>query len=204
MSQTRRIVLPFLLCAAGVAGLHRCSAQDPLPTVVQLPTFQFFNFSGSVLVPDGGGMYLGGNKTSAIGSSRRGLNRSFGQSQGGSQATAHVQIIDLSEMDRQLLGGTPEEFLRRHRNSSTLGNSSTLANSSTLDRTSNPDAEGKALVRHARKLYQRGDETGAFDTYRMAIAVLRSSRLQELAKIEFRRVFGAAADQSLRSVSLRR
>jgi hypothetical protein len=192
MSQTRRIVLPFLLCAAGVAGLHRCSAQDPLPTVVQLPTFQFFNFSGSVLVPDGGGMYLGGNKTSAIGSSRRGLNRSFGQSQGVSQATAHVQIIDLSEMDRQLLGGTPEEFLRRHRNSSTL------------DRTSNPDDEGKALVRHARKLYQRGDETGAFDTYRMAIGVLRSSRLQELAKIEFRRVFGAAADQSLRSASLRR
>lgn len=192
MSQTRRIVLPFLLCAAGVAGLHRCSAQDPLPTVVQLPTFQFFNFSGSVLVPDGGGMYLGGNKTSAIGSSRRGLNRSFGQSQGISQATAHVQIIDLSEMDRQLLGGTPEEFLRRHRNSSTL------------DRTSNPDDEGKALVRHARKLYQRGDETGAFDTYRMAIGVLRSSRLQELAKIEFRRVFGTAADQSLRSASLRR
>ena len=192
ISRTRRIVLPFLLWAVGVTGLHHCSAQDPLPTVVQLPTFQFFTFSGSVLVPDGGGMYLGGNKTSAIGSSRRGLNRSFGQTQGISQATAHVQIIDLSEMDRQLLGGTPEEFLRRHRNSSTR------------DRTSNPDDEGKALVRHARKLHQRGDVTGAFDTYRMAIGVLRSSRLQELAKIEFRRVFGVAADQSLRSASLRR
>ncbi|MEE2936305.1 MAG: hypothetical protein VYA84_09955 [Planctomycetota bacterium] len=189
---TRGIVLPTLLWAVGVVGLHHCSAQDPLPTVVQLPTFQFFTFSGSVLVPDGGGMYLGGNKTSAIGSSRRGLNRSFGQTQGVSQATAHAQIIDLSEMDRQLLGGTPEEFLRRHRNASTR------------DRTSNPDDEGKALIRHARKLYQRGDASGAFDTYRMAIGVLRSSRLQELAKIEFRRVFGVAADQSLRSASLRR
>ncbi len=188
----RRIALLFLLSAAGVAGLHQCSAQDPLPTVVQLPTFQFFTFSGSVLVPDGGGTYLGGNKTSAIGSSRRPLNRSFGQSQGLSQATAHVQIIDLNEMDRQLLGGTPEEFLRRQRNAVTL------------ERTTNRDDEGKALVRHARKLYQRGDETGAFDTYRMAIGVLRSTRLQELAKVEFRRVFGTAADQSLRTASLRR
>ncbi len=191
-SRARWIVLLVLFLATEATGFHRCSAQDPLPTVVQLPTFQFFTFSGSVLVPDGGGMYLGGNKTSAIGSSRRGLNRSFGQSQRLSQATAHAQIIDLNAMDRQLLGGTPKEFLRRQRNPAVL------------DRTSNPDDEGKALVRHARKLYQRGDKTGAFDTYRMAIGVLRSSRLQELAKIEFRRVFGTAADQSLHTTSLGR
>ncbi len=94
-------------------------------------------------------------------------------------------------MDRQLLGGTPEEFLRRQRNAVTL------------ERTTNRDDEGKALVRHARKLYQRGDETGAFDTYRMAIGVLQG-RLRELAIVEFRRVFGSAADQSLRMASVRR
>jgi hypothetical protein len=177
----------------GVVGPVPASAQSPLPSVVQLPTFEFFTFSGSVLVPDSGAGFLGGNKTSAMGSSRRGWNRSFGIVQGNTQATVHAHIIDLSEMDEQLLGGTPAEFLRRSRESQ-----------ANQQRTADPDEEGKALVRYARQLHQQGDKTGSFDTYRMAIGVLRSSRLQELAKDEFRRVFGSAADQSLRMASLSR
>ena len=47
-----------------------------------------------------------------------------------------------------------------------------------------------------------GNKTDSFDTYRMAISVLEG-RLQELAIKEFRRVFGPAADQTLRVASTR-
>lgn len=91
-----------------------CSAQ-----VVTLPTFNTFQYSGSVLVPDGGAAHLGSIGRSA--ESRRsngwGPFRSGPQTSGRSISrgtlSAHVQIIDLAEMDRQLLGAEPQEFLRR-------------------------------------------------------------------------------------------
>ena len=73
-----------------------------------------------------------------------------------------------------------------------------------LDRKAmDPTEEGKALVRFARKQYREGRKAASFDTYRMAIQVL-DGRLRELAIVEFRRVFGTAADQSLRLASARR
>lgn len=159
-----------------------------LPTTVQLPSFHSFSYRGTVVVPDGGTAYLGGNKTSATGLNQRGLSRGFGSGQGNSQATATVRIIDHGEIDRQLLGGTKEEFLRSGRGRVT-----------TVD----PNEEGKALVRYARKQYREGKRTASFDTYQMAIRILRPG-LRELAKNEFKRVFGPAADQALRMSSLRR
>lgn len=167
-----------------VAITTRASAQQ-LPAVVQLPSFQTFSYSGTVVVPDSGAAYLGGNNTSASGWSRRGLSRGFGSALGSSQASISATIIDHGEIDRQLLGGTPQEFLKSDR-----GKSDPRA--AGVD----PAEEGKALVRYAREQYREGNEAAAFDTYRMAIGVLQG-RLRELATIEFRRVFGAAADQSL-------
>ena len=66
-----------------------------------------------------------------------------------------------------------------------------------------PTEEGKSLVRFARTQYREGNKAASFDTYRMAIQVLQG-RLRELATVEFRRVFGTAADQSLRMASARR
>lgn len=197
----RRIVTSYLaalisLIGVYLVGMEPVSAQNQVPSVVQLPTFSFFTFRGTVVVPDSGGAYLGGNKTSAMGSSRQGgWQRSFGAIQGNRGASIHAHIIDHNELDRQLLGGSPEQFLREQR----------LAEAArSKQRAVDPDEEGKSLVRHARKLYQKGDQTGSFDTYRMAIGVLKSNRLKDLAKVEFRRVFGAAADQSLKMASLRR
>ena len=65
------------------------------------------------------------------------------------------------------------------------------------------DAEGKSLVRYARQMYREGKKSQSFDTYRMAINVLRPP-LRDLATKEFERVFGAAATQAVRMTSLRR
>ncbi|QDT13901.1 hypothetical protein [Planctomycetes bacterium K23_9] len=171
-------------------------AQRQLPSVVQLPSFSSFSYDGSVLVPDGGEAHLGSVKRSASGSSRRGLSRASGFDHGISQATAKVHIIDHAEIDRQLLGGTPEEFLRRQRaNEARLG----IDPLAPVD----PDGKGKSLVRQARREYRAGNQSSSFASYRLAIGNLRSENLRRLATAEFKRLFGASADQALRMASLR-
>ncbi len=168
-------------------------ANAQLPTTVQLPSFSFFTFSGTVVVPDSGGAYLGGLRSSATGMNRRGLSRGFGSSQLSSQASVHATIIDHNAIDRQLLGGTPKEFMK----------SSAPSRSQRRPKTVDPSEEGKALVRYARKQYREGKQTQSFDAYRMAIHILPTG-LRELARKEFERVFGAAATQAVRMSSLRR
>ena len=188
MSTLRHFALGSIVSALACLP---ASAQRAIPSVVQLPSFQTFSYSGSVVVPDSGGAYLGGNRTSSSSSRRRGLNRGFGFAQGASQLSVHPTIIDNNEIDRQLLGGTPKQFLASNRGKESV--------SKPVDR----NEEGKSLVRFARRQYQEGNKTASFDTYRLAIEVL-DGRLEELAKAEFRRVFGTAADQSLRMASRRR
>ena len=165
-----------------------------IPSVVQLPSFQVFSYSGTVVVPDSGAGYLGGNKSYASGARRRGFNRALGASLGNPQVSVFPTIIDNNEIDRQLLGGTPEEFLKSNR-----GQPLAAAGQRAID----PTEEGKSLVRFARAQYRKGNETASFESYQMAIQVLRG-RLRDLATVEFRRVFGTAADQSLRMASTRR
>ena len=174
----------ILLCCGTVIG-----------QTVQLPSFETFSYSGSVLVPDSGTAFLGGNKSSSFGSSRGGLQRGFGSSQSISQATASAAIIDLAEMDRQILGGTPEQFLQREREREKSG---AAPSSMMVD----PDYRGKAIVRYARAQYRQGNTSAAFAGYQQAIAVL-SPQLKRLATAEFKRVFGAAAEQALHMASLR-
>ncbi|WP_372719136.1 hypothetical protein [Novipirellula sp.] len=165
---------------------------------VQLPTMETFSYSGSVLVPDGGAAFLGGNQSASFGSNRSGLQRGFGSSQSISQATASATIIDLAEMDRQILGGTPEQFLERERDRELKREKpGTATQAMTLD----PDYRGKSLVRYARAQYRQGNTSAAFEGYRQAIAVL-SPHLRNLATAEFKRVFGTAAEQALHMASL--
>jgi hypothetical protein len=163
------------------------TASAQLPTTVQLPSFSVFSYSGTVVVPDQGAAYLGGNRSSATGFSRRGLSRGLGSSLLGTQASVHATIIDHQEIDRQLLGGSPAEFMASQRNVRRL----------------TPTEEGKSLVRYARKLYRAGQRTESFDTYRMAIRILPTG-LRELATKEFERVFGPAATQAARMTAIGR
>jgi hypothetical protein len=118
-----------------------------------------------------------------------------------SQASAHATIIDHNEIDRQILGGTPKEFLKSKSKSKSLSrtNSKTQRPRTTVS----PTEEGKALVRYARKQYREGKRSQSFDTYRMAIQILPTG-LRELATKEFERVFGTAATQAVGMASLRR
>ncbi len=194
-SRTLAISLPSLIALFGCVDLQ---AQSALPSVVQLPSFSTFRFNGTVVVPDSGGAYLGGVKRYASGTARRGrgLGHGIGAGLGNSGMSVHATIIDLDEIDRQILGGTPEEFLRRERQKEARqGGKSQVA--------SDPDAEGKALVRYARRMYREGNHSKAFDGYLVAMDVL-SPQLRDLAAAEFRRVFGDAAVQATRMQTLRR
>ncbi len=199
------ILIP-MICVENV-----CQAQ--LPSVVQLPSFHTFSYRGSVLVPDGGTTSLGGVKRSATGFNHRGWNRGYGSVNSTSNASVSARIIDLAEMDRQILGGSPQEFLRRMRAEeqqaiatglpvATTGRQTQATRSpaaSTLSRTE----EGKALVRFARQEYREGRKSSSIQAYGMAINQL-DGRLKTLAVAEFRRVFGTAAEQLLQLSSLRR
>ena len=162
-------------------GQHEARGQ--LPSVVQLPSFQTFSYSGSVVVPDGGTTSLGGVRSSAMRSRQRPLSRSFGINQSNAQAAVTATIIDLNEMDRQIRGSSPQNLAH--------------SGDSKRARAVDPVEEGKALVRHARRQYREGKKSESFITYQMAIGVL-DGRLRDLAVVEFKRVFGVAAAQSLR------
>jgi hypothetical protein len=194
-----RVLVCVLSTLIGLISCKAAQAQGrQLPSVVQLPSFSFFTFRGSVLVPDSGAAYLGGVNRSASGVTNRG--RGLGHGIGGglshSGASIHATIIDHAEIDRQILGGTPQEFVQRERAKQALagGKPNVLAD---------PDAEGKTLVRFARKMYREGKHTKAFDGYLLALDVL-SPTLRDLAADEFRRVFGPSADQAIRMHAQRR
>ena len=198
-----------LLAFGFLCNFETLRAQQPIPSVVQLPSFQVFSYSGSVMVPDSGTAQLGGVYRSATSLNRRGRSRSFSSASQNSQLSVTATIIDHNEIDRQLLGDTPQRFLadQRARADQRLDADQRLRGEQgkrkLARKRADPVEEGKSLVRHARKLYVAGNQSAAFDTYLLAIDVL-DGRLRELAKDEFRRVFGPAADQSLKMAALRR
>ena len=152
---------------------------------ISLPSFHVFRYSGTVEVPDGGTMSLGGNSYSASSRAQRSglfpgpVARSGIQA--ASNASVTATIIDHQEIDRQLLGGTPQEFIERHRKIEAMQDGR-QSQTKPVDRTH----EGKTLVRYARSLYQQGRHAAARDTYLMA-ADLLEPKLRELAIAEMRR-----------------
>jgi len=151
------------------------TATAQLPSVVQLPSFQTFSYSGTVVVPDRGSIYLGGVRRSASGYTSRGLRRGAGQVQGTSGATLRSVIIAHDEIDRQVLGVTPRQFIEGQQAS---------VEPASADRTE----AGKSLVRFARRRYRAGDKSGAYYAYQLAVEKLEG-RLRDLAIAEWRRVF---------------
>lgn len=131
--------------------------------VVQLPSIRQFSYRGSVLVPDRGTTFLGGNRTSATASRSRGLPGfgPFPQSHlGGNQTAAGVSvsatIIDHDEIDRRLLGEDPRSIAWRARNPHALPIEDQLN-------------EIKSLVRNARSLFHAGRMSTSRSTYDLAI-----------------------------------
>ena len=201
----------LVILFAMVSGPSVCHAQ--LPSVVQLPSFHTFSYGGSVLVPDGGTTSLGGVKRSATGYNRRGWNRGYGSVNSTSNLSVSARIIDLAEMDRQILGGSPAEFVRRmrvqekeaiatHSPVAVVGRQTQIIQKSKSPMLSRTE-EGKALVRFARQEYREGRKSSSIQAYGMAINQL-DGRLKTLAIAEFRRAFGATAEQLLQLSSLRR
>ncbi|SMP41094.1 hypothetical protein SAMN06265222_101536 [Neorhodopirellula lusitana] len=169
--------MPGLLMAVALGfGVTSVSAQ-----VVQLPSVRQFSYRGSVLVPDRGTTYLGGNSSSASGwSSRRipGLPSNPGSRLGSTStaggASVSVTIIDLDEMDRQILGEDPRTLAKRLRTNQPGGRN--RANGNGIE-AMDPTQEVISLVQNARSLVRAGKTSNAQAAYELAI-----SRLKELQR----------------------
>ncbi|MEL6104837.1 MAG: hypothetical protein AAFU85_02315 [Planctomycetota bacterium] len=197
---SRRTYLPAFCGFLGLnlVGLLVASpAHGQLPTTVQLPSFNTFSYSGSVLVPDSGATALGSIRRSATSSSRRWGQRAYGSSLSHPGASVHVTIIDLDEMDRRIRGLPPVGARSRLGTApGTLASITAAQANATARRTGkpsvDPDAEGKALVRFARKQYKAGKKSSSHAAYQLAIETL-SPQLRALARKEFYRVFPPTA-----------
>lgn len=101
-TQSTLIILTTLSITLGSAAI--ADAQ-----VIQLPSQHVFRSSGSVLVPDGGTVELGGIGRASRGSVQSGLgplsNRASASSTGGSSMSVSVRIIDLEALDEAILSG---------------------------------------------------------------------------------------------------
>ena len=170
-----RFTIGFLVCLVLSEHAH-CQT-------VMLPTYHTFSYSGTVLVPDRGAVSLGGvNRAAEFSQERMFGGRNSTRSMFRSNVSAHARIIDLAEMDRQILGGTPEEFMRRERQKD---QETASANEKVVEQ--DPVEKAKQLVRDARRCYRLGSYRAADHYYRRAIRELPED-LSLLAKEEYHRV----------------
>jgi hypothetical protein len=95
---------PAALLAAGLVASPALAQNQA--TTVQLPSFSSFSVSTSVSVPDRGGAFLGGTKTSSNGSTHYGPfpgARASGSNTGASNAWVFVHIHDHEALDAATL-----------------------------------------------------------------------------------------------------
>ena len=108
------LVIASLTCSLALLQPNLTSGQQ-FGFPVQLPTTSVFSVNTTVSVPDGGSISLGGNSGSAWSSTRSGGpfrpfgNRAIGGTQFASNASVHVQIISLAEMEADLLSQLPSD-----------------------------------------------------------------------------------------------
>jgi len=86
-----------LVCVGAFGKLLSGSA---VGQVVQVPTVGTFSLQTSVMAPDSGSAYLGGNQRGAVGNNSLGPGSiSRGSTQTAAGASVHATIIDLNELD---------------------------------------------------------------------------------------------------------
>lgn len=160
-----------LILSLALQPSHSCGQQFGVP--IQLPTTSGFSVNTTVGVPDGGSISLGGNSGSAWSSTRSGGpfrpfgNRAIGGSQFASNASVHVQIISLAEMEAELLSQlpgdrgledyarpqTPELTIRQAANSASVQKvrPNPLSNRSTSQAESPDNGEANSAMRSSRQ-----------------------------------------------------
>ncbi|MDG2012995.1 MAG: hypothetical protein P8J33_05790 [Pirellulaceae bacterium] len=131
----------FFLGLLGVVFAISCAlpqtaeAQLQLPSTVRLPVFKSFYYQGSVKVPDGGTLSLGGSTRSSTGAIRRGVpglgqlpvagrglnNRGLGGGQQAENASVKADILMLDELEAEHLAkagygfgeSSPDDILKQ-------------------------------------------------------------------------------------------
>lgn len=180
LARLRPAARSTLLASLIIAWLG--SAAESAAQTVQLPSFQTFSYSGTVVVPDRGGTSLGGRSSSSLGSRSRAGAAAMSSGQGISRASAHATIIDQQVMDQAVLGDAWDPSGAR---------GAAAARGDRSQASAAQVQEGKRLVRFARSQFQQGNTRSAFEAYRLAIEIL-PGQLQVLATAEFRRFFPLA------------
>ncbi len=89
-----------LFCLISISVLGNLLVGSAMAQVVQIPTVGTFSLQTSVMVPDSGSAYLGGNQRGAVGSNSLGPGSiARGAMQTAAGASVHATIIDLNELD---------------------------------------------------------------------------------------------------------
>ena len=85
-----------------VLAIYLAFTQAGFSQIVQLPSTGTFSLQTSVLVPDSGSAYLGGNQRDARGSRSLGPSLASGSAMTSSSAMVRATIIDLNELDTMI------------------------------------------------------------------------------------------------------
>ena len=151
-------------------GLSICfiSSETAFSQIVQLPSTGTFSLQTSVLAPDSGSAYLGGNLRNASGSRSLGPG-SIATGSSGTSASAKVRatIIDLNELDimiRSQAGSKPTVPDLVSKQSTPSQYASTIKRSPTK----NPDYEYLATLTHTEKA--GADQISSDTSYYLALA----------------------------------
>lgn len=181
------------------------TASSAAGQVVVLPSAQQFRMGGGVMVPDLGSARLGGNRATATGSARTsGLvpsARTTGNQLRASGLSVNVTIIDHAEIDRQLLGASPEEFVRREtvqrRQPSRVRSTPAVPlrfaeDDLQANETLNTEL-GKSFVRQGRNLHQLGHRRQSIQKYQAALPLLPPT-LRQLAMRELVTIIDAGQE----------
>jgi hypothetical protein len=201
-----------LLCIAwGMLGVSNANAQPA--TTVQLPTFQFFTVSTSVLVPDRGSTVIGGNRTGSLGSNfysnpYLGLVRTSSTGNVTSQMQLHAQVHDLREMDAALLsqtgGGARPPLL--YATNPQVSSAELPPAGSVADAARARQAELAAADREARGYYEQGlqAESAGRPSLARAYYQMASGKANESFKLEIRRRLASLPDPANASRTARK
>lgn len=149
-------VLALLTTAACLFAGFAAESFAQAPTTVQLPSFQFFTVSTSVLVPDRGTMSLGGISTagtSALASGPFFPQSASGSTMNSSGMSISVQIHDMAELDAAVLAQTKSIGSS---SSSSLAGTKSPASQSVAEAHRQHEQEVAAVDDQARDYYQRG------------------------------------------------
>jgi hypothetical protein len=175
MALSKAGIASVLVVAAIVGDCQTSLAQR----VVQLPTFDVFSVNTTVVVPDRGSVFLGGNSSSSSGRDGSGVpllggrpftNVGIGRTSAAGGVSVSAQIHDLEAMDAALLAQTAGDSQQSRQTASQPASAASVAQirADAAAKEKAKQQEGADHLAHARQLMAEGNAAVAKIYFQMA------------------------------------